>query len=457
MKTKAPKQEANVIRDKWPRVREKKAGGVAGWLIDARRMRKGVVEGETHWRADRAEALALAETIAAEYDQSGAQGVAMPIELRAQAFLAQRIMEPLGRSIVEACEFYRDHLLKQKEKDESALVEVLAEEWHEDKKDPKHKLATPTIKGIRQTANLLKAAFAGRTIKSITEQEADKFIFSLEGDYQRENTRSRCSQFFNWCAKAPRRYVNAADNPFKDIVVILPENDITIFTAKEAQDVITLCENKYKNLVPYMAISLFAGLRPGEAELLTWENVYTEKKLIHVLGSTSKSGVTHNVDIEENLLHWLTEYAPEKAKGPICPQGKTLARRRQELHAELGFKAAGLNPDAEEIEQDITRHSFGSHWQAKYQNVYKLADMMANSPAVIREYYNKARPLSKAEIESYWNIVPKKVAEAMAEKARKEAEAKKAAEEAKRAEEELLGAGQEFGEVDPEDVKAALA
>jgi len=55
------------IRETWPRVSEKKAKGVWGWRIDARKMRNGVEVGKGDlWRADKGEPLELARTIGAK-------------------------------------------------------------------------------------------------------------------------------------------------------------------------------------------------------------------------------------------------------------------------------------------------------------------------------------------------------------------------------------------------------
>jgi integrase len=398
-----------VVRKSWPRVKAIFPDGKKLWQCDPRR--KGTSLKRKAF-ATQAEALKFAADLAAEYEESGSEGTTIGTELRAAAMLGHKMLAPFGKTVLQACEFYRDYLSDEKVREESALVGTLADEWLADKKNPKHKLSPSTIKGIRQTANHLKKVFPATRVKSVSKADAEKFIFSFRGEYQQEGTRNRSSQFFNWCIE--REYATA--NPFssKLLTVTLPQSDVEIFTADQTQNILELCEREHREILIYVSVCFFAGLRPGEAELLTWENVHLDEKQIHVLGRTSKSGVTHNVDIEDNLLGWLKEFRPDNAKGFICPQGATLARRRQALHAALGFKAAGQNPQAQEIVQDIMRHSYASHWQAKYANAHKLAEMMANSVEVIREHYKKV--VSKAELKAYWSIMPKPLADAQREK-----------------------------------------
>lgn len=395
---KAPRQ-SEVIRKEWPRVTAKRTATGDGWKIDARRKD---TNGRAEFRADRAEALARAAEIAAEYAANGTEGLALPADLRFMAFKGDAILKPHGKTVLQACEFYRDYLKTEQDKEASALIPTLADEWLKDKQDKKHKLKPKTLNAIRQTANLLKSTFPAKRIKAFTKADAEKFIFTINGEYQQEGTRNRCGQFFNWCIA--KEYGTA--NPFssKLLTVTLPEVDIEIFDSATTEKVLELCEAKHKDLIPYVAVCFFAGLRPGEAEQLTWEHIHLEEGTIHVLGSTSKAGVTHNVDIEANLAEWLEKYRPADAKGLICPTGKTLARKRQLLHADLGYKAAGKNQEAAEITQDVMRHSYASHWQAKYTNAHKLAELMANSVEVIRDHYKKV--VSKKEIEAYWSIKP---------------------------------------------------
>jgi integrase len=389
-----------LIRKTFPKIRTVQIKGEWFYQVDGRR--RGT-NGKRETFAKKSEAEKRAAEIEKDFEGNGVDGLAMPAELRAMAAVAERILAPFGKTIVQAAEFYRDHLTAEKAKDESAVVGVLAKEWFEDKNNPVHKLKGPTLKGIRQTSNLLQRTFPRTRIRTLGKQEAREFIFSLNGDYNRENTRNRCGQFMNWCIANG----HADSNPFdsKTLIVTIAESDIQIFNSRQARQIMELCEKGHGELLIYTVISLFAGLRPGEVEALTWENIHMDERQIHVLGSTSKSKVTHNVDIEENLYEWLRIYRPKKeATGFICPQGTTLKRRRQELHAALGFRAAGENKDAPEIVQDIMRHSYASHWQAKYTNAHKLAEMMANSVEVIRNHYKKV--VSKPEIEAYWSILP---------------------------------------------------
>ena len=67
----------------------------------------------------------------------------------------------------------------------------------------------------------------------------------------------------------------------------------------------TLLENAPANVVPYIAIAAFAGLRRAELERLDWNEVDLESNLIEVTAKNAKSARRRFVRIQPNLAKWL--------------------------------------------------------------------------------------------------------------------------------------------------------
>ncbi len=83
-----------------------------------------------------------------------------------------------------------------------------------------------------------------------------------------------------------------------------------------------------------------------------------------------------------------------QAKGqPLIPTN--LKNKRQEFVKTLSFTWI----------QDGLRHTFCTFHYAKHKNIELLRHVMGNSPAVIDRFYKGA--VNKAEVEEFWNIVPK--------------------------------------------------
>jgi integrase len=63
----------------------------------------------------------------------------------------------------------------------------------------------------------------------------------------------------------------------------VPRSTIHILLVETAIKFLKVCETHYNDLTPYVAISLFVGLRPTEYEMLNWENIHLDEKQITVL------------------------------------------------------------------------------------------------------------------------------------------------------------------------------
>ena len=84
----------------------------------------------------------------------------MPIELRAAAMQGERILAPYDKTILQACEFYRDHLEAERQRKDSETIETLADAWYADKTSGNEKdLRAETVRGIGYGRDSLKAAF----------------------------------------------------------------------------------------------------------------------------------------------------------------------------------------------------------------------------------------------------------------------------------------------------------
>ena len=314
---------------------------------------------------------------------------------------ATKLLEPFGKSILQAAEFYKTHLDEARKRQDSALVSTLAAAWHEDKSSGKNKkLRSDTIRGIREASELLAKTFVQSRILDVTTADLRRYLDGLNGGLRRKfNLRNVFSQFFNWCIA--HGYVEK--NPATPIQIHIAAKDVTIFSPQETLRVLKACEEKFPDLTLYHAISLFAGLRPNECRLLKWEQIHVEEKTITVLAETSKTKETRNVPIETTLATWLKAYQPEKPMGSILPH-RNFKRRAQALHSALGFKGPGDNQTMPEWPQDVMRHSYGSYWLAKFRHRAVLAENMGNTVEMIKKHYK--RVVSKADCTEYWRIVP---------------------------------------------------
>jgi integrase len=142
--------------------------------------------------------------------------------------------------------------------------------------------------------------------------------------------------------------------------------------------------------LPYLAVSLFGGLRPGEAQQLRWEQIHFRTKQIEVLGATSKTRESRFVEINPTLGEWLRLF--RKKTGPII--GPNFKNDWKAIR-----RAAGL------WQKDVLRHSFGSYWLPVHKDRGRLAEEMGNSLSVIKRHYKRAVPRHVAL--EFWELRPR--------------------------------------------------
>lgn len=142
----------------------------------------------------------------------------------------------------------------------------------------------------------------------------------------------------------------------------------------------------------YMALTLFAGVRPEETEKLKWDAIDHAGKLVVIDASASKVRRRRIIDLHPTALEWLDA---AKVEGEL-PMGRMKRRRMlKSARAVLGF---------EQWPQDVLRHSAASYMMAKYRNAGQVADWLGNSPGILLRHYREIVTAEQAA--AFWNLRP---------------------------------------------------
>jgi len=168
---------------------------------------------------------------------------------------------------------------------------------------------------------------------------------------------------------------------------------IHIFSADE---IAALLEHAEPDLIPFIAIGGFAGLRSMEIERLDWRHVDLVQGHIEITAANAKTASRRLAPIPENLRAWLAPIHQRSGRVfPISTAGGNLSDRLQDL-----AKCAGLTG----WKKNGLRHSFISHRVAQVQDVAATALECGNSPAIIFANYRSV--VSKSEAAKYFNVTP---------------------------------------------------
>ena len=132
------------------------------------------------------------------------------------------------------------------------------------------------------------------------------------------------------------------------------------------KQLLATAEEEVPELIPFLAMAGFAGLRRSELvreyaedQVLRWEDINWQKQLITVRHEVAKQtsrkmGNRRFIPMEAALPHWLRPY--RKEEGLLIPMVDSAVRRRMK---KLRL-ASKVNPPTNAL-----RHSYASYWLAR--------------------------------------------------------------------------------------------
>lgn len=172
----------------------------------------------------------------------------------------------------------------------------------------------------------------------------------------------------------------------------------TIFSVDEVRRLMaaTLFADRHP-LLPacraYLAIGMFAGLRPDEIGHLEWKHVDLESATIRVKAINAKDRDRRIVEVQPNLAAWLRPLARRCGHVLALP----LDKLRGAARTVLGLK---------QWPHDIMRHTYVSYHFGQFQNEAYTKKQVGHRDDG-RVFYNHYMvPVSKADAHRFWATIP---------------------------------------------------
>ena len=266
----------------------------------------------------------------------------------------------------------------------------------------------------------LVAEHGRKLAATFTPAQAEDWIFSANTDSMRAARRRAAHALFEFATR--RGYIER--NPVATVErVELPTRDeVCILTAADAAELMVRAEKHAPALVPYLAIGLFAGLRPmNELRGVTWErDIDLAAGNITVRRASSKTNRARLVPISPNLRAWLETVPPSRRKGGIHysrrlldwiagkepRQDRRVARPGKiKRKAEAEGKKTRMEFEPIPWGQDILRHTRTSYRLAQTKNAPLVAEEGGHTLAIMKLHYAN-RTLADTEVEKFWSILP---------------------------------------------------
>ena len=277
-----------------------------------------------------------------------------------------------------------------------AIADYVAAKEHEFEQD---QISKPQLQRIRWELKRMQDHFAVQSVAEITAIQLVAFLEIGRSSMKTHNNRRGVySTFFKYAFQ--RGWIE--ENPIPKV----PHHRIrrrrglaTTYTAAQTRKLMEFLEtHEGGRWVPYFALCLFSGIRPGvpdgEITKLKPEAVGLDTGIIHISGEVSKVREPRKITIQPNLAAWLRAYPLDKF--PIVVGN--FKKRRQRFAKKFG------------LTHDVLRHTFISMFVAKYRSIGEAAIQAGNSESIIRKHYLDLK--SAAEAEEFFSIVPKRAATA---------------------------------------------
>ena len=300
-----------------------------------------------------------------------------------------------GATIAQACEFYLKHLATLQASGQSKLISELCPMWYADRKNDKETtLRDWTLKNIYVHSVNISKALGSVKVKMLTTEDCQVYKTSRNTKGQdasqilMERRQSYLIQFLNWCITKGYLITNPA---LSLKAVKLPDNAKEFLSVKKCHILLSTVIEKHMELLGYVSLCLFVGIRPYECEHLTWDDIDMNTKQVTVEGDTAKTGELRRPELSDNCFAWLSYL--KTLNCPLIP-AKSFQNKWSKLKKSLPY----------EWSHDVMRHTYATMTYAIGKDLAALSETMGNDPKVCRKHYRGL--VQQTEAIKFWDIFP---------------------------------------------------
>ena len=337
-----------------------------------------------------------------------------PVQRAALAKAIETIRAAGGRveAVADAAEVYRQtHLTGAKKK----IWRIAGEHL----RAVRQRRRPATYADRRRNLAPLVAEHGRKLAATFTPAQAEDWIFAANTESMTAARRRAAHAVFEFATR--RGYIERNPVATVERIETPARDEVCILTAADAAELMDRAEKHAPALVPYLAIGLFAGLRPmNELRGLDWRDIDLAVCNITVRRASSKNNRARLVPISPNLRAWLATVPPSRRTGSIYYSrrwrdwiaGKEPRQDRRvaqpgkiKRKAKADGKKTRMEFEPIPWGQDILRHTRTSYRLAQTKNAPLVAEEGGHTLAIMKLHYAN-RTLADAEVEKFWGIVP---------------------------------------------------
>jgi integrase len=287
-----------------------------------------------------------------------------------------------------------------------------------------------SVRQLESSLNIFARTFGDREVHTIAREEI--LNWSTSHNWAPKTRRNKlmdvsalftfCWKIKGWCKANPVSEISKPGKANKDIAppILKPNQCALLLRAALEHD---------PELVGYLALCLFAGLRPQECERLRPADVRLDDKEIVVSQANAKSRNHRDIPMQPVLRQWLKAY-------PFKMPLKNLRRRFETVRVYAGLirikptrkKRRDGTPGPAPCEfvttrprachcsiietgwgHDCMRHSFGSYHLQHFRDAAETALVMGHGDQTQTLFAHYRALVTKAEAKQFWSLTPEAV------------------------------------------------
>lgn len=252
--------------------------------------------------------------------------------------------------------------------------------------------APSTIDDIERNLDPFASEFGTTDCRHITTTQIESWHEAQNGNERRRNKRRRhLVGMFNYAVA--RKHRN--DNPASAIEIVQePKIKPYILPVADVDAVMHYAEEHYPEMIPYLALCIFAGIRPdvkdGEITRLDWKDIDLARREVFISNTVCKTDDERYIEMSDNLVGWIAPHAQKSGKIQFSKRKFDEIREKAEV---------------KRWEQDCMRHSFGSYHLSMHENSGKTIEQMGHRQMnTFFKHYRRAVRQDEAAL--FWNIRP---------------------------------------------------
>jgi len=309
------------------------------------------------------------------------------------ALKALGLLSEFSVTLTQAAEYFAKYA--KPERGDATLTQVADVFLEEKRKGTAAKRGLPlrqrSLDDLESRIGMFTAEHGEKLIKTLREDSLRTWLFGREMAAQTRMNHYRCLRtLFNYAVS--RGFI--AESPLRGIAIGVEEHSPQILTIEQCASLLTTAfARRDLDLLPYVALGLFSGVRSEELSKLDWRHINVSTGLVTIPAVIAKKRRIRNFTMPDACKAWLLTWG-SKTSGPVRPMG--FDKRFRKL-----VSIAGISP----WPVNAMRHSAASyHYQHTGDAAKTCAMLGQRSDDVLFTHYRSL--VTPEDAERFYKILP---------------------------------------------------